>query len=202
MTAELKSSAWQSALGDRHLSWQVIANTNRWNQYNNGLSTSWNNYANIDAIVAVRSFDPRHRWLTGMFSGGFKSKPATKLYNAWLAGAIPILGVESAYRETGQRGQDYMEVKSFKGLLNCLDRLKSDVDWRRSLLEQGQQRAQGFTADKIVRKWQVFIEAVAIPTYAEWCDYSPRQRQQALIFSRLANYRDRLARRGQRIFNV
>ncbi|MEN8447082.1 MAG: hypothetical protein ABG776_18950, partial [Cyanobacteria bacterium J06555_13] len=56
---------------------------------------------------------------------------------------------------------------------------------------------QGYTAAKTVRKWQVFLEVIAIPAYVEWRGFSPWQRKQALIEARIASYRDRLARKSQ-----
>ncbi|MEL6815119.1 MAG: glycosyltransferase [Cyanobacteria bacterium J06598_3] len=193
LAEELRSYAWQVALAERGLKGRVVANTNHWNQYSN-LDTGWNDYHDVDAVIAVRSFDPVRRWLTG----GFAGKPPTKLYNAWLAGSIPILGVESAYREIGQRGKDYIEVKSFESLLDKLDRLKADVAMRRALMKAGRVRSRSYTPDKIVRKWQIFFNAVAIPAYAEWCEYSTAQRRRVMLNAKALSYLDRGMRRGQR----
>lgn len=198
LAAELKSPDWQNALAERGLCWQVVANTNHWNQYHN-LSTRWNDYRDIDAIVAVRSFNYWQQRL----SKNFSNKPATKLYNAWLSKTIPILGSESAYRQTGERGQerapDYVEVTSFASLLNVLDRLQADEPYRRSLLDQGRLRSQDYTTEKIVRKWQVFLEAIAIPAYTEWRNYRPWQRNQALFASQSSSYLDRMSQRSRRV---
>ncbi len=194
LATELKSLDWQNALAERGLHWQATTSNNRWNQYHD-LSTRWNDYRDIDAIVAVRSFDPWQQRLTNNFS----NKPAAKLYNAWLSRTIPILGPESAYRQTGARGQDYVEVTSFANLLNVLDRLQSDAAYRRSLLSQGRLQAQKYTTDKIVRKWQVFLEAVAIPAYLEWRNYQPWQRQQLLISTQAASYLNGMSRRSRRV---
>ncbi|MGC1306270.1 MAG: hypothetical protein WA885_03500 [Phormidesmis sp.] len=205
LAPELQSTAWQTALAERSLQWRVIASANRWDEYSNGISNGasngtgagWNDYHDIDAIVAVRSFNPWQRRLTK----GFDYKPATKLYNAWLAGAIPILGVESAYRRTGDRNQDYVEVLSFSELLNALDWLKVDESYRRSLLVQGHIKAQDYTPEKIARKWQVFLEAIAIPAYLDWRSYSPRQRKQAILAAQSASYFDKAKRRSRRWLN-
>jgi hypothetical protein len=194
LAAELKSPDWQNALAERGLCWQVVANTNHWNQYHN-LSTRWNDYRDIDAIVAVRSFDDWQQRL----SQNFSDKPATKLYNAWLSKVIPILGPESAYRQTGERGQDYLEVTSFTSLLNALDRLQADEAYRRSLLIQGHLKAQNYTPERTLRKWQVFLEAVAIPAYTEWRNYRPWQRQQVLVMAQSSSYLNRISRRSRRV---
>lgn len=194
LAPELQSDRWQSALAERGLQFKMIANTNPWNQYS-GLDTGWNDYRDVDAVVAVRSFNRWQRHLTG----GYAFKPPTKLYNAWLSGTLPILGAESAYQHTGQTGQDYVEVTSFQELLDSLDLLKAKVSWRRSLITQGQVRAQDFTPEKTVRKWQVFLERVAIPAYAAWCHTSPWQQQQTLIATRSASYLNRGVRRSRRV---
>lgn len=194
LAKELQSYAWQVALAERGLRGRVVANANPWNQYRN-LDVRWNDYRDIDAIVAVRSFNPWRRWLTG----GFSYKPATKLYNAWLAGAIAILGIESAYRKTGQPNKDYAEVASFKSLLNSLDRLKADREWRRSLITQGDVRGREYTPEKVVRKWNTFLAAIAIPAYQEWTSYTPWQRQQSLLVAQTASQLNQTVRNSRKI---
>ena len=113
---------------------------------------------------------------------------------------IPILGAESAYCQTGHSGQDYVEASSFDDLLHSLDRLKVDVEWRRSLIAKGKLQSQAYTADKIVHQWQVFLKAVAIPAYEQWRLYSPKQRKRALASARYANYQDRMSRKSHQFF--
>ena len=194
LAPELQSDRWQSALAERGLRFKVIANTNAWSQYRR-LDTGWNDYQNVDAVVAVRSFDPWQRRL----SGGFAYKPPTKLYNAWLSGTIPILGAESAYQYTGQGGQDYVEVKSFQQLLDSLDRLRAKASWRRSLVAQGQIRTQAFTPERIVGNWKDFLERQAIPAYTEWCSYASWQQQAALMSMRSVSNINRGSRCGRRL---
>lgn len=195
LAAELRSPTWRNALDTLGLRWRVIADTNQWNQRNR-LNEAWNDYSEVDAILAVRSFRPIKQRLTGYFS----SKPATKLYNAWLSGTIPILGQESAYRQTGNPGQDYIEVTSYKELLSTLARLKADSARRRSLLTQGRLQAQNYTPAKILRKWQVFLEAVALPAYEDWRRYSPQRRQQIVAAATVSSSVDKLKQRFQRVF--
>lgn len=194
LAPELRSPAWRNALDDLGLNWRVINDTSQWNQRNR-INADWNDYSEIDAVLAVRSFKPLEQRLTGYFS----SKPPTKLFNAWLSGTIPILGRESAYRQVGTPGIDYVEVTSFKALIRTLSALKQDEARRRSLLTQGRLRAQEYTPAKILRKWQIFLEVVAIPAYYQWCQSSPQRRQQMLLSTRLSSQINRLSYRFRRV---
>ena len=192
LAPELTTPAWEAALAARGLRMHYIANTNRWNNYQS-IDTRWNDYHAIDAVIAVRTFNKWHQRL----SSSFISKPATKLYNAWLSGTIPILGKESAYRAAGEPGENYIEVETMESLLSWLDRLKADIDLRRSLIASGQQQAQQYTPENIVLQWKNFLSQVALPAYEKWLSYSPARQQQILLAARAASYRDRLWRRGR-----
>ncbi|MEM9090650.1 MAG: hypothetical protein AAGC93_18120 [Cyanobacteria bacterium P01_F01_bin.53] len=194
LAAELTTAEWQQDLAKCGLTMQTIANTNSWNKYHT-LDNRWNNYITVDAVIAVRSFNPWQQRLTT----GFSNKPATKLYNAWLSGSIPILGKESAYRETGTPGKDYVEVTSYAELLDAIDKLKTDIGWRRSLIAQGQLRAKTVTHENILKRWQLFLNEVAIPAYEIWRSHSPRKRQQILFSLRLASYQDCTQRKQRKL---
>ncbi|MEL6469423.1 MAG: hypothetical protein AAFQ74_06815 [Cyanobacteria bacterium J06623_4] len=193
LAPELMSHAWQVALAERGLRSRTIRNTNPWHQYDK-VNAGWNDYHDVDAVVAVRSFSAVQRGVTG----GFSSKPATKLYNAWLGGVIPILGAESAYRRMGQPGENYLEVLSFSDLLDRLDRLRTDVAMRRTLIARGQAQAEQYKPENIVRKWQTFLEVVAIPSYLRWCEYGGWQQRRALAIASLTSVWDRAVRSGRR----
>ena len=192
LAPELMSHAWQVALAERGLRSRTISNTNPWHQYEK-VDASWNDYHDGDAVVAVRSFSAVQQVVTG----GFSNKPATKLYNAWLGGVIPILGTESAYRQTGQPGETYLEVRSFSELLDGLDRLRSDAAARHLLIAHGQAQAEQYRPENIVREWQTFLEKVAIPSYLQWCEYGSWQQQRALAVAKVASVWNRAVRRGQ-----
>ncbi|MEO1634635.1 MAG: hypothetical protein AAFS04_06100 [Cyanobacteria bacterium J06631_9] len=194
LASELRSHAWQVALSERGLEGRTISNTNRWDDHS-AVDTGWNDYHDVDGVVAVRSFNPWHRLVTG----GFSNKPATKLYNAWLSGVIPILGAESAYRQTGTPGEDYLEVGSFSDLLSSLDRLKEDLTLRQQLIANGQIKSGKYTPEGIVTKWQNFLELVAIPAYIRWRQLPEWQQKQALVSAKLNSYLNKVNRRGQRL---
>src|SRR5580698_7473480 len=76
----------------------------------------WTDYLAVDAVLAVRETS---ELVLGV-------KPATKMINAWRAGCIPIMGVESACRQIGRPGVDYVEVTSPVEVVAAVRRLRED----------------------------------------------------------------------------
>lgn len=176
------TSIWQQQLAQRGLRWISIANNNHWLDYTT-LNNGWNDYRQIDAIVAIRRFQdnpPR-----------YFNKPATKLYNAWLAGVPAILGQESAYQATGKVGVNYLEANSLDDVLIALERLKCSVTWRQSIVEMGRIQALAHQPDVITQRWQKFLETVAVPAYENWCKLDHVQRQASLAKSLLISLSNR-----------
>ncbi|NEQ27236.1 MAG: glycosyltransferase family 1 protein, partial [Microcoleus sp. SIO2G3] len=149
----------------------------------------WNDYSQVDAIVAVRSFDQQQLYL----NRNYISKPATKLYNAWLAGVPAILGCESAYQAERQHPLDYLEVTSPTDILSVLKRLRDEPSLRQEIVKNGQIRAQQIHPSNITSRWCNFLNDIAVPTYYRWCA-KPRWLQQ---FSLGRNYLTFNVNRGQ-----
>jgi hypothetical protein len=158
-----QTSDWRQMCAELRLTWQVQASDHRWDQPHTP-GVNWHDYRHVDAIVAVRSFDPRDYRRTQ----GFRHKPPTKLYNAWLAGVPAILGVESAYQQGGQPGQDYIEVSSLAAVRAALVRLKTDAPWRQALIDRGRHRAQALTSTALTATWQRLIHDTLVPCYDQW----------------------------------
>lgn len=186
LAADLLSPYWQAQLQQRGLRWIPVVNTNPWNSAQS-IDTRWNDYQQLDAIVAVRRFH--------LARPGYRSKPATKLYNAWLAGVPAILGRELAYRAEGRIGVDYLEANCMDELLSCLDLLQQDVARRQNIVQQGQRRAAQYTSAAITQRWQQYLCEVAIPMYKRWCERPSWQQQIHQGKARLLSYCDRAQRR-------
>jgi hypothetical protein len=131
---------------------------------NDGIS-KYNDYRNIDAVLAVRKFS-RDDWTW---------KPATKLHNAWLAGVPAIVGPESAYRVERRSELDFVEVRSKDEIIKALECLRNDKKLRDRMVENGKVRAQEVTASKIVARWCTFFKEYAIPHYRQWHDSTLRR---------------------------
>ncbi len=186
LVAELMAPEWEKKLQQRGLNWLPVINTNVWDSHQS-IDTRWNDYRHIDGIIAVRQFNLRRP--------AYRNKPATKLYNAWLAGVPAILGRELAYQTEGTSGVDYLEANSMAELLSCLDQLQQDTVLRARIVKKGQIRSIHYTPEVITQRWQQFLCEVAIPAYQSWCSRSNWRRQVDYWQARVINYCDRTARR-------
>lgn len=186
LAAPLLDADWQVQLQQRGLRWVPVINTNVWSRYHS-IDTRWNDYRHLDAIVAVRQFHLR--------SPRYRSKPATKLYNAWLAGVPAILGREIAYRAEGTVGEDYLEVNSMTELLSCLDQLRQLPELRQTLVGKGRMRSKHYTPEAVTQRWQQFLDTIAVPAYQDWCDRTAWQYTLQHWQAKILNYSDRTLRR-------
>lgn len=192
LAVEFSSADWLQALRDLDLIWRPVVNTNSWNHHET-LDTRWNDYRDVDAVVAVRSFQPVALARTQQY----RHKPATKLYNAWLAGVPAILGLESGYRAERHHALDYLEVLSMADVVQALTRLKTDKEWRQAIVSQGQQRSDSITPAALTQAWLTFIQETLLPAYDRWCCQSPWQQHLTLYSQRLRYGSQRLLQRGR-----
>ena len=162
LAAELSSAAWRAELQKATGAELEIRASDR-----------WHDYSDTDAVLAVRSFS----------TGRLLHKPATKLYNAWLAGVPFVGGMDSAYAGDGTPGANYLKASSPQEVIDCLSILKHSPERRRELVGQGKRMAAEFSAEAICSRW-IKLLGVELPRLAStWEDRSPalrRLRHQAL----------------------
>ncbi|OKH56232.1 hypothetical protein NIES2101_00145 [Calothrix sp. HK-06] len=159
LAPEFKSLLWLEQMQSLGLNWRVMP------------PSSWNDYSNVDAIVAVRSFDKQD----------YIHKPATKLYNAWLAGIPAILGHESAYQSERKSELDYIEVTSPSEVILALKRLRDHKQLRQAIIENSLVRSQEINFTNLVMRWRDFITQTAIPEYEYWSAKSHLSQQYFFI---------------------
>ncbi len=159
LAPEFKSSLWLEQIQSLGLNWRVMP------------PSSWNDYSNVDAIVAVRSFDKQD----------YIHKPATKLYNAWLAGVPAILGHESAYQSERKSELDYIEVTSPSEVILALKLLCDRKQLRQRIIENSRVRSQEINFTNLVVRWRDFITQTAIPEYERWSGTSHLSQQYFFI---------------------
>lgn len=147
-------------------------------------SNQWHDYSNVDAVIAIRDFS-RSRQL---------HKPATKLYNAWLAGVPFIGGNDSAYRSDGRPGIDYLVAQSPKQVLEHLRKLKEDTVFRTHLIQNGIESGKKLCRSATLERWKSLIQET-LPTLAfQWQKKSPSQRACYLLAQRAVCWIDRKLR--------
>jgi hypothetical protein len=144
----LRSPDWAKALADLGLCWHHEKQSDR-----------WHDYREVDAILAVRSFNQGQL---------YPWKPPSKLFNAWGAGVPAILGVESAFQSEQRSSLDYLEVSSYTEALAAITRLRDDRALRRAMVAQGQQRLTEIMPDAIANRWKYFLTEVCQSAYAQW----------------------------------
>ena len=115
----------------------------------------WNDYRDVDVAIAVRV----------AARAMLDVKPATKLYNAWLAGVPMLASPEPAYRELRRSALDFIEVSDARDVLRALDRLRGDPQLYRAMVDNGRERAREFAIDAIRRRWLALIDDVVVPAY-------------------------------------
>jgi hypothetical protein len=108
----------------------------------------WHDYSDVDAVIAVRDFR----------GGRQLHKPATKLYNAWLAGVPFIGGSDSAYAAEGSPGRDYLVARSPEEVLSHLRKLKHNPSLRASLVGQGMKKGTNYTVEAVTERWRKLVE--------------------------------------------
>lgn len=159
LAPELQDPSWVAQLTELGLSWRVVP------------FESWHDYSAVDVVMAVRSFD----------ENPYDQKPASKLYNCWMAGVPGILGPESAYMAEREGDRDYVEVRSVAEAVDTLRRLRDDRGLRRGIVAQGLRRAEALSPAGLSATWVRFLEEVARPAYGSWVGLSGQKQAQFLI---------------------
>ena len=137
---------WSRRLEQLGFSWRIVDRKD------------WHDYSDVDVVVAVRKFG----------RNPYRFKPATKLYNAWLAAVPAVLGWESSFRSQRKSRLDYLEVVSLDGVVDALIRLRRDKKLRQDMVSNGKARSHEFSQEKIISYWRDFIVNKAVPLYWRW----------------------------------
>jgi hypothetical protein len=128
--------------------------------------SQWHDYSQTDCVIAIRDFSRSPHF----------NRPATKLYNAWLAGVPFIGGRDSAYAADGRPGMDYLVATSAEEVFQHLVHLKEDCSFRSQLVSQGSLSAKEFTREAILERWRTLIEKTIPELARQWEKKTKRQR--------------------------
>ena len=147
LAPELQSEEWRERLkSELGISFYLQGNT------------GWHDYSQTDCVLAIRDFKNLPHF----------NKPATKLYNAWLAGVPFIGGGDSAYAADGRPGIDYLVASSAEEVVHYLKRLKEDPLFRTKLVNNGIVSGKNFTQEATLERWQKLIEKTVPRLVTQW----------------------------------
>jgi hypothetical protein len=118
----------------------------------------WHDYSDVDAVLAVRDFS----------RAAHLHKPATKLYNAWLAGVPLVTGHDSACVAEGVAGQDHLRVDSPADLLAALEKLKNSPVLREKIVATGQKKTASRSRDAVRQIWIDFLNQKLPAEFERW----------------------------------
>ena len=156
LAKEFLSEHWLNSLRKLECKWHPIFNKNQ-----------WNDYTNLDVIVAVRSFN----------GDTYSYKPASKLINCW-RGLVPaILPPESAYTSLRNSELDFLLVNSINNSIEAIRKLKNNPQLYLSMIENGKKRAKEFTEEKITEHWITFFNKYVFDRYKIWLNMSDIQKR-------------------------
>jgi hypothetical protein len=146
----LRSPEWVDFLRMRGIEW-VTDSVSQARTGNLDPDVDWHDYRNVDLIVAFRPD------ATDQHTG----KPATKLYNAWLAGVPALLGPEYAYRELRRSELDYFEITGLQDAKAAVEKLLAQPSLYGAMVANGRVRGREFTVDAITKRWiQLLTETI------------------------------------------
>jgi hypothetical protein len=116
---------------------------------------NWDDYRAVD--VALASRDESATVLA--------TKPATKLYNAWLAGVPMLAAPEPAYREARCSPIDFIEVSGARDVLQAIDLLRANPRLYEAMVANGRRRGAEFGVDAIRDRWTALLEREIVPAF-------------------------------------
>jgi hypothetical protein len=115
----------------------------------------WEDYRAVDLALATRSDGRRI----------LADKPATKLYNAWLAGVPMLASPEPAYCELRRAALDFITVRGPGDVLAAIDLLRANPRLYRAMADNGRERGAAFDVEATRERWMRLLEEDVVPAY-------------------------------------
>ncbi len=131
----------------------------------------WQNMREVDVLLGIRSLTRKK----------YNDKPATKLFNAWLAGIPFIGGYDSAFSQVGRPGENYLRVSSSSELITAVSALRDDSDLYARIVNNGKKAVEAYTAENTARRWLDFLETRVVPAYMKWDAGDPLERARGAV---------------------
>lgn len=143
---ELKDSSWKQRLAQIGINWIPIFDP-----------SLWNDYTNIDLIVAARRFP----------SYPYYNKGLIKLINSWYAGVPSLLAPESSFINEKVSEYDFIQINSVEDTYRSIRFLQSNPIFYLRMIERCKERSQLLTREAISTQWVDLFREVDI-FYDSW----------------------------------
>lgn len=127
----------------------------------------WHDFSEVDAVIGVRDFT----------RSTHPRKPATKLYNAWLAGAIFLAGRDAAVIGERRSELDFIEVHSLAEMAAAVERLRKNPELRRAMMANALERAKEISPAATRARWLDLITKKLPQEAAKWKQRSSLSRR-------------------------
>lgn len=121
-------------------------------------SGCWHDLSTIDVLIGIRGFNTK----------AYHTKPPTKLFNAWHANIPFIGGYDSAFREVGKPGEDYLLARSPQEALKAVLSLRDEPALYAKLVLNGQRNARQFTEATIAQRWEKVLSGPVMNRFVQW----------------------------------
>jgi hypothetical protein len=109
----------------------------------------------VDLALAVRQESPRV----------LATKPATKLYNGWLAGVPVLAAPEPAYLELRRDPLDFVAVLRPADVIAAIDDFRARPALYDAMVERGCERARAFDVAATRQRWLDLLEHEVAPRF-------------------------------------
>jgi len=138
LTQEFRSARWLAFLSEQGMVFDddVILD----DSFSQPIRARFHDYREVDLVLAVRRGDTR-------------TKPASKLVNAWQAGIPALLSPDYAFEELRESPLDYLAVRNLGEAQAAVLRLKREPGLYRAMIEHGRLRGAEFSVGKITQMW-------------------------------------------------
>lgn len=105
-----------------------------------------------------------------------RQKPATKLYNAWLAGVPALLAPEPEYQRMRTSPEDFIEIDSLDSVLTAVRQLQAEPARYAALRARCCERSSEFSAQAIAARWLDVLTGPVTDQYDAWLASGGAQR--------------------------
>jgi len=180
--AWFRDAGWRAALARRGVTFEIR-------------ERAWHDYRAVDVALAARDEAP----------SVLATKPATKLYNGWLARVPVIACLEPAYAALRRGPLDFLEAKDARDVLVAIDRLRLQPALYRAMVDNGTARGAAFTVEAIAARWLALFDREILPAYDAWRGCSRSRRAwfaAAMLRQKIASRLHRMAVASERARTV